>query len=452
MKWANLDDIRNGLKAQFEFPPSAGDGAPLAPLFRPYAWREPRLIPRRQWMYGGHFIRQFLTGTFAPGAGGKSMLEIVEALAMATGKPLLGIQPLGRFRVGYWNGEDPLEETERRVAAAMMHFGLVEADVKDWFFWGTGRESELIIAEQTKDGTVINRPNVERVETEFQDLGLDLAIIDPFVSSHRVTENDNNAIDAVAKQWARIAGTLNMGVEVVHHTTKAAIGREVKVEDGRGGGALLFATRSARVLNTMSAEEAEAAGVPLGKRRFHFRVDNGKANLAPPPEKSDWYRFIGVDLGNGENFEPGDNIGVVTPWQWPEGAEQPRVEAPRSTSGKKSGGLSPSGQKVMQAFGRLFDDGATQPAPPVPGVKPGTRAVALLDLRNKAIELGIFPEPKPDASDAEAVKTWKAGARQAWNRGWKAVEEGRLLRLEGSSVWEIYKKSSERVTSRDEEE
>ena len=37
---------------------------------------------------------------------------------MATGKALLGVKPEGLFRVRIWNGEDPIEEMERRIAAA----------------------------------------------------------------------------------------------------------------------------------------------------------------------------------------------------------------------------------------------------------------------------------------------------------------------------------------------
>src|SRR5690606_5286517 len=64
---------------------------PEVPWLHPFVWRPPSEIPRRQWLYGGHFIRDFLTTTFAPGAVGKSILLITEAMAMASGKPLLGV-------------------------------------------------------------------------------------------------------------------------------------------------------------------------------------------------------------------------------------------------------------------------------------------------------------------------------------------------------------------------
>lgn len=49
--------------------------------------------------------------------------------------------------------------------------------------------------------------------------------VDPFVSSHAVNENGNNAIDAVVKTWARIAKECNCAVDLVHHSRKAAAGQ-----------------------------------------------------------------------------------------------------------------------------------------------------------------------------------------------------------------------------------
>lgn len=420
-------------------------GDPPKPLFRPYAWRPSRDIPRRQWLYGGHYIRSFTSATFAPGGVGKSMLELVDAVVMASGKALTGVEPAERLRVGYWNGEDPLEETERRIGAIMLHYGLKQEDLEGWFFWGSGRESDLIIAEQTRDGTTILRPNINRVREAVLDLKLDVVQMDPFISTHRVTENDNNAIDVVAKAWGGIANDTNVALDLVHHTTKAAIGRETRVEDGRGGGALLYAVRSARVLNTMSPEEAAAAGIEPKRRRYYFRVDNGKANLAPPPDGSTWYRFMGVDLGNGENIlKPGDNIGVPIPWEWPSNAVV-------TAAGSNPKSMSAAGQRVIAALARLFDQERTFPAPNVPGVPPGTRVVSLRELRDMALELGLFPEPKPDRNDAAGVERWRTGARNAWKRAIDSLQKAKVLRVESEFAWELHKNDHQRVTSRNDD-
>ena len=89
------------------------------------------------------------------------------------------------------------------------------------------------------------------------------------------------------------------------------------VDDARGAVALIGAVRSARVLNPMSAEDAERAEIEPLDRRSYFRVDDGKSNMAPPVEKATWRRLIGVPLDNGTESEPGDWVGVVTPWELP---------------------------------------------------------------------------------------------------------------------------------------
>jgi hypothetical protein len=289
-----------------------------ASLATPWRYIDPATIPPRRWLYGHHYIRQFLSTTVAPGGSGKSALALLEAMAIASNKPLLGVQPVERGKVWYFNGEDPLEETERRIAAACLHYGLRGEDLEGWLFIGSGRDSDLVVATQDRQGVHIHDPMVGQVTSLIRELDISLAIIDPFVSSHRVTENDNGAIDQVAKRWGRIADSTGCAVELVHHVRKGQAGIATTVEDGRGASALLAAARSARVLNAMTPSEADRAKV--SSPRSYFRVTNGKANLAPPADASDWYRFTSIELGNGE-LGGGDNVGVVTKWEWPADAE-----------------------------------------------------------------------------------------------------------------------------------
>lgn len=54
----------------------------------------------------------------------------------------------------------------------------------------------------------------------------------------------------------------------------------------------------------------------------YFRVDRGKGNNAPPPEKTTWRRHVSKDLGNGADIvDGGDDVGVVTAWDWPDPLE-----------------------------------------------------------------------------------------------------------------------------------
>lgn len=281
----------------------------------PFEWCEPAKIPPREWVYGRHLIRRYVSTTVAPGGLGKSSLALVEAVAMVSGMDLLGERPTEPLRVWYWNGEDPADELQRRVMAVALHYELRPQDIGTRLFINSGRDTEINIAQQNRDGVTIAAPVVEAIKATIRENRIDVVIIDPFVSSHRVSENDNGAIDRVAKTWAKIAEETNCAVELIHHARKTN-GAEVTIEDSRGAVALLSAARSARTLNGMTKEEAERAGVE--NRRAHFRVDNGKANLAPPPEGSTWFKMESVALGNGSLNNGGDHIGVVTSWAWPD--------------------------------------------------------------------------------------------------------------------------------------
>ena len=95
-------------------------------------------------------------------------------------------------------------------------------------------------------------------------------------------------------------------------------------ESSRGAKAKTDAARVVRVVNRMSKDEGEKAGVE--NHRLYFRTYNDKANLAPPADKSDWFELKSVDLGNGPGMEvggvrfnaPGDSVGVVQAWEWPD--------------------------------------------------------------------------------------------------------------------------------------
>lgn len=299
-----------------KFEEEAPEAEAVAIAATPYAWREPHTIPRRDWLYGRLLVREFVTATVAPGGVGKSSLIAAEALAMVSGKPLLGVTS-HRLKVWLWNLEDPQEETARKIQAAAKRYDLEPADIADRLFVDSGRDQKLVIAEQGRNGAFIVRPVVDSLIDEIKARGIDVVIIDPFVSSHSVPENDNNGQDTVVKQWGEVAGATGCAVHLVDHTRKGLNGdAEVTTESARGGKAKTDACRVVRVLNRMSKDEGERAGVE--NHRLYFRAYNDKANLAPPADESDWFKLESVDLENGTALGPGDSVGVVRPWEWPD--------------------------------------------------------------------------------------------------------------------------------------
>jgi AAA domain len=280
----------------------------------PYVWIDPQNIPLRDWLYGKLLVRRFLTVTIAPGGVGKSSLIACEALAMVSGRDLLGVLPVRRLKVWLWNLEDPQEETARKIQAAAKHFHLSADDLTERLFVNSGRDHSLVIAKENRGGTVIMRPVIDNIVQQIREHAIDVLEVDPFVSCHEVFENDNSAIDMIAKEWSRVAELANCAIHLVHHTRKAPAGTEVTTDSSRGAKALTDAARVARALNQMTEEEGAKAGVE--NHRLFFRAFNDKANLAPPVVVSDWFRLASVWLDNGPGG--GDSVGVVTHWDWPD--------------------------------------------------------------------------------------------------------------------------------------
>jgi hypothetical protein len=318
--------------------PNENPKAKLKISATPFVPVDPRSIAPRDWLYGLHYVRKYIVADVSPGGGGKTSNVLVEAISMATGVDLLRVgrmypRPL---RVWYWNGEDPREEVERRVAAICKFYSETDPDfqddppllngaalerLKENLFLDTGRATPIKIA--TPDGphgtTKVAGPLVEALVEEVCAKEIDVLVIDPFVSSHSIGENDNVSIDRVIKEgWVPVAERGNCCIDLVHHTRKISKGAEFSAADARGASAIVDAARNVRVFNTMTDKEAEAYNVREEDRWRFFRVEADKTNMAIRGAASPWRYLESVSLENGRDGFPADSVGVVSPWDPPE--------------------------------------------------------------------------------------------------------------------------------------
>jgi hypothetical protein len=241
-------------------------------------------------------------------------------LAMVTDRSLLIDESprAGPLRCWYVNLEDGQDEVERKFAAARLHHKIEDDEIGGRLFVD-GRDLQIIVAREVRTGFTIAEPVVEAVMATIQKLGIDLLMIDPFVRSHQINENDNALMHAVASIWSEIAYATDCCVLLAHHARKPGPGqRELTIHDSRGGSALVDAGRVGRVLNRMS--DTMARKLKLGHPWRYFRVDDGKLNLAPPTEEARWRHLVSVNLDNRSSWDrdDGDSVGVVEPWQMPD--------------------------------------------------------------------------------------------------------------------------------------
>lgn len=281
-----------------------------APPFAPQALDT---IERREWLYKPAYIRAEVSFTAGTGARGKSTLIVSEALAMVSGKPLLGITPAGKQRVWYANLEDDMKELKRKFNAAIAFHELPPADIGDRLYVESAVGREIIVAmEEFKRGATLNRALLDKISRIIRKRRCDVVIFDPFISMHRVSENDNPAMDMVVKALKGVAQETGCAIMLVHHTRKPN-GEAGGVDDLRGAVSLANAARYVRVLNPMTAGEAEGLGIDPEKRGFYFSATDGKTNLTPPAANRDWFKLESFELGNGGGFEiDGDDVGVAT--------------------------------------------------------------------------------------------------------------------------------------------
>ena len=268
-------------------------------------------IEPRRWIYGHHYLRSFVSVLASAGGVGKTSLQIVEALAIVTGRPLLGEDVKERTNVWIVNLEDPIEEIQRRVLAAMKHYNIQADEVRGRLFVNAGRDFSLKFGTQTRDGVVPNEALVEHLLKKIPEKEIGVVFIDPFVGAHNINENDNMAVNAIVAEIRKVADVTRCAIGLVHHIRKGN-GEDANIDSVRGAGSLIGAARAARVVNRISADEASRVGIDEAEARSIFRVDDGKSNLAPPADKALYRKMIGVKIDNGEW------IGVCVSFQLPD--------------------------------------------------------------------------------------------------------------------------------------
>jgi hypothetical protein len=275
-------------------------------------------LPPRQWLLGFKVSRRYVTFVASPGGTGKTAWVFASALAAASGRALLHDRPVKPLRVWIYNLEDDLVELRRRLAAALRLHEL-DPSVLDNIRLNSGRDRRFRIVRQGKDGGFIVLPDYRAIIEEMKREAIDVLVVDPYLRSHGVSENENEAQDEVMRLYAQIAEETNAGVVLVHHTKKGAIAGDM--DSLRGGSTQGGGARAAFTLTTMSAEEAGRFGVAEDARRQHVRIDDAKNNMAPAG-RTEWLRLASWNLENAsEDYPGGDSVQVATKWTPPDAWE-----------------------------------------------------------------------------------------------------------------------------------
>jgi hypothetical protein len=274
-------------------------------------------IPPRGWLLGNVLCRRFLSSLVADGGVGKTAVRIAQCLALATGRPLTGEHVFQRCRVLLVSLEDDRDELRRRVEAARLHYGISRSELRGWLFLATPGIKAGKLA-MTENGAHKAGALAAELAAVIVRRSIDVICLDPFVKSHGVEENANNAIDFVAGLLAQIAIDYDCAVDVPHHMSKGPADPG-NANRGRGAGAFKDAARLVYTLAPMSEDEAKQFGIGADERRRLIRMDGGKVNIAAPAADAKWFRLIGVPIGNSTDLYPtGDDVQTIEVWEPPD--------------------------------------------------------------------------------------------------------------------------------------
>jgi hypothetical protein len=367
-------------------PPKVAPPTATASLnFEPYAFPDPASIPPRQWLYGSHYIRGAVSASIGAPGRLKSTHALTEVISMAAGRDLTSGATLscGPLRAAYLNGEETQDELDRRVAAICQRYGITPEDCGDRLWVISTRDKPIRVAvTDTRGAAVVNKDAIEGLKVWCERNQIDVLVVDPLISFHRVKESSNEDIDLVVKEaFGAVAGD-SRSVDLVHHPRKLTPGESVtKVDDARGASALLGAVRVARTFNFMTTAEAGQLGIRDEERRRYVKIENGKSNPGPIG-KAHWL-IIEV-----ENLPNGDVIACSTLWTPPNPFD----------------GMFVADLKVVQ---RLVQGGAFRDSSQSPDWLGWWMAENLPDLNIKA-RYSDKPRNKADIARLNSIlKTWE---------------------------------------------
>lgn len=306
--------VNNAYKYGKQAPGSAG-GSPFAPVESPEPVKlagipsikasefDPAAIKPRPWILGHDLIAGFITATVAQGGAGKSMVTMLEALAVASGRELTGVKVHKPGAAWIYNVEDPMDELGRRIIAAADHHRVPLAELGNLHI-SSGRMAPLILAQSNRGEVTTNVKAFEQVIDFITTNRITLWVLDPFIHVHMCDENSNAEMSHVMLILGAIAERTGCAISLVHHTTKGT-GGEGNMDKARGASAFGGAVRIMRTVATMNEKDAESFGISADRRKWYLRLDDAKGNMAPPAEAARWFEKHDHVLVNG------DHVGAV---------------------------------------------------------------------------------------------------------------------------------------------
>ena len=275
-------------------------------------------IPPRPWVIPGVMLAGYTHMLVAPGGSGKSLFTLQMAITLATGDAWGDMAPRRKCRTLVINVEDDMDEQRRRLSAARRVMDKDVAELRGMIDLAEDPESIIVARADPNRKTVVATPVVDTLRRFIIDRGIGVLIVDPFAETFEGDENSNSEVKWAMRIWRdQIARATGCAVYLVHHTIKGADNGAGNADIVRGAGSIVNSTRITATLMPMSTNDAEALGIDPPDRYRFVRYDDAKANQSLKSGRARWFEKVTVELSNGSDDSPPDEVGALRPWRPP---------------------------------------------------------------------------------------------------------------------------------------
>ena len=120
-------------------------------------------IPKRDWIIPRLLLGRNISLILGPGGVAKSMLQLIAAVSVATGRDLLRLGPIRRCNVLLVNNEDDRNELQRRVSAVVSQFDLDPAELQGSLYTISGYMRPIRFAHHI-DNRVLRGSDLDKIE------------------------------------------------------------------------------------------------------------------------------------------------------------------------------------------------------------------------------------------------------------------------------------------------
>ena len=299
--------------AVIEIPEKDGDI-----VLKPLGILSPRMRKKRQFIVPNRFMRGHVTLTSAPPGVGKTLHAIQEAVSLVSGNDFMNVGIDAKYRVAIINNEESRDEIERRIEATCIAFNIAFEEIAEGLFIHSGVDAQKFVVARDVGGSVVYTPHQEAVARMINELKIDVLVLDPFVQTHFVPENANEAISRVMVGMREmLTGEHQCALNLVHHIRKPQAGTNHTAGDmfsARGAGAMQGEAHFVYTLADMNSKEAEKLGIADDDKGWYLRLDDAKAKLAPP-SGAQWFEREGIEIPRQIGSE---EVGALIPWEPPE--------------------------------------------------------------------------------------------------------------------------------------